>query len=101
MASKSEQEIAADKLQSFKRKHEKNSGSVTVLTRRKHTKIVRPGDVCFGRLPTSPGHFAGMYSYIYIYIYIKKYQATLMNKKTLPKAKECHIDTSYLAQLPS
>ena len=44
MASKSEQEIAADKPLSFKRKHKKNSGSV--LTRRKHTKFVRPGDVC-------------------------------------------------------
>ena len=43
MASKSEREIAADRPLPFKRKHKKNSGSV--LTRRKHTKYVRPGDV--------------------------------------------------------
>ena len=48
--SKSERDIAADKWHvadtpyPFKRKHKKNSRSV--LTGRKQTKIVRPGDSC-------------------------------------------------------
>ena len=51
MASKSEQEIAAENgiwlthPSYFKCKHKTNSGSV--LTRRKHIKIVRLGDGCF------------------------------------------------------
>ena len=59
MTSKSEREIAADNGMwllthlSHRRKNKKNSG--LVLSGRKHTKIVRPGDVCL-RIHTGKKH---------------------------------------------
>ena len=81
MASKSAREILADNgmwlthLNHLNVRTKKNSGSV--LTGRKHTKIMRPGNICTnletpdksGRL----GRYVQLYIYIFRYIHICTY----------------------------
>ena len=57
----------ADTPQPFKRKHKKNSGSL--LTGRKHIKIVRPGDGCLN-WEKNPGDLARKQKkYIIVWIF--------------------------------
>ena len=57
----------ADTPQLFKRKHKKNSD--LVLTGRKHTKIVRPGDGCLNwETPDKSGRLGTYAKEIYYYL---------------------------------